>query len=69
MIDFTKTTILEKNVDFEKIISENHSLRKNNDAIVIIAISVIVLIASLSIYMMNKQDKDKDQNKHTMTLN
>jgi hypothetical protein len=67
MIDFTKTTILEKNVDFEKIISENHSLRKNNDAIVIIAISVIVLIASLSIYMMNKQDKD--QNKHTMTLN
>nr|WP_315130573.1 hypothetical protein [uncultured Flavobacterium sp.] len=67
MIDFTKTTILEKNVDFEKIISENHSLRKNNDAIVIIAISVIVLIACLSIYMMNKQDKD--QNKHTMTLN
>lgn len=67
MIDFTKTTILEKNVDFEKIISENHSLRKNNDAIVIIAISVIVLIASLSIYMMNKQDKD--QNKHKMTLN
>ena len=67
MIDFTKTTIIEKNVDFEKIISENHSLRKNNDAIVIIAISVIVLIASLSIYMMNKQDKD--QNKHTMTLN
>ena len=67
MIDFTKTTIIEKNVDFEKIISENHSLRKNNDTIVIIAISVIVLIASLSIYMMNKQDKD--QNKHTMTLN
>lgn len=67
MIDFTKTTILEKNVDFEKIISENNSLRKNNDAIVIIAISVIVLIASLSIYMMNKQDKD--QNKHTITLN
>lgn len=67
MIDFTKTTILEKNVDFEKIISENHSLRKNNDAIVIIAISVIVLITSLSIYMMYKQDKD--QNKHTMTLN
>lgn len=66
MTDFDIITTVNKNMDFEKTIAENHSLRSNNEVLVLIAISAIVIVASLYIYVINEQQKD--QKKYTMAM-
>lgn len=67
MTDFTTITTVNKNLDFEKMITENQSLRKNNEVLVLMVISTVVLFTSLYIYIINEQDKD--QNKYKVVLN
>lgn len=67
MTDFTTITTVKKNWDFEKTAMENHSLRENNEVLVIIAISTVVLVASLYFYIISEQDKN--QNKYSVVLN
>jgi len=67
MIDFRKITMIPRDLNIEKMVSDNHSLRKNNEVLVIIAISSVVLFTSLYIYLINEQDKD--QNKYKVILN
>lgn len=67
MIDFRKITMIPRDLNIEKMVSDNHLLRKNNEVLVIIAISAVVLFTSLYIYLINEQDKD--QNKYKVVLN
>lgn len=56
MTDFTTTTTIDKNFDFEKISSENHSIRKNNTLIILIA---AVLAVGFTFYNIREQYKSQ----------
>lgn len=59
MIDIREYTTVPKNFDFERVITENHRVKSNNDMLVFIGITSAVLVIGLTIYLANEHQKER----------
>ena len=61
MTDFTTITTIAKNFDIEKTLTENQSIREDNNALASIGISAAFIILGIAIYLANEEYKDRQK--------